>query len=157
MGKHMNYSDKDLQFIKDNYRVLSDEQIASILNRTPRGIRNKRNSLHLTAEYSADNINLLYGRYRELEQLKKMKADGVLPGLVDERIKQLSSKEMIVKKKIRTPIHLQAKIYELYVKGKFKYKIAHKFGLNPKTIDRIIDNVMPKVTEPIIIVKQSKI
>lgn len=41
------YSNREIQYIHDNYLTESDEHIAWILNRTTRGISSKRNELNL--------------------------------------------------------------------------------------------------------------
>lgn len=157
MRKWQHYSMRELKTIEDNYKVMSDEQIASILDRTPRGVNKMRIKYGWTQAHTFDRINNKYQISREISQLRKFNFKGSLSTTVKQRIAYLETLDRVEKRHIRTSTAIQAKVYEMHIKGKFNYEIAEKFKIEVKTVAKIIRLVNPKVTDPITITLQSKL
>lgn len=157
MRKWQHYSMKELKVIEDNYKVMSDEQIASMLNRTPRGINKTRVKYGWTQVHTFNRINKKYQISREISQLNKFNFKGAISDIVNQRIAYLETLDRVEKRHIRTSTAIQAKVYEMHIKGKFNYQIAEKFKIEVKKVSKILRLVNPKVTDPITITLQSKI
>jgi len=81
--KNKKWSEKDTQFLKDNYSTMSNNELAIQLERTPGAIEKKSSKLGLKKPYKEVNINTLIKE--EKDRMDKQQKDKLLKQLIKEK------------------------------------------------------------------------
>jgi hypothetical protein len=145
-----NYSKKDNDFIKDNYEFLSDDQMASALQRTRRGIEGQRAKLGLLHERSLRHVHIALNNQKEMRGLEELLADGRLTHIAERRLNELRQDHKFIKTNGNTPkmpLASQALCYELYYSGMSLLQISKKLGFTWTKVDRVIKRILPYTGE----------
>lgn len=129
------YSQRDRKYIRDNYLMLTDEQIGVYLNRTTEAVKavRQRMGLYKDIEGIKNRPHLAHvSLWLEIEALRNYISLGKGGQIAIDRLNSIlshvSSKPRIHKSKRTTALSEIAKVYELFISGMSRYEISKETG-----------------------------
>lgn len=151
--KTCRYTDKEKDFIRDNYQNITDQEIGIYLNRNPRGVEGQRYRMELVKGSGnwIENYNQQRERIREITALYNYQQQGKGGTIITQRLKVLGSqpafKQVLYSNSKYYTLRKKALAYELFISGMSYKEVGYAMALSPTTVNRWIKKFRPYTGE----------